>query len=168
MIFECANCVFCHILSMYVWWTFLYSVLFCCIVLRNASDASLSRMCFFICTPLFCNHCISLLYALHIFPDVHVFIGSTRMRFCHFHTVPWCIGCLGLTWQGISLSALCVWYFWYHQCLHLIIWIWVVVQRQYASFHFLYFLVLIVLSAVVAALCFALLWKVFCCCCFCC
>ena len=61
--------------------TFLYLIPIHCIVSRNASDASLSRMCFFTCTPLCCIGCMSLLYALHIYPDIKIFIGSTRISF---------------------------------------------------------------------------------------
>ena len=61
--------------------TFSYSMTFCHMVLRNLSDAWLLSMCFVAVTPQSFNHCMILLYDVHISPDVLVFIGLTRMRF---------------------------------------------------------------------------------------
>ena len=78
------TCWLLFLLHLYLWWFFSYSISFWHIVVRNSSDASLSRICFTSFIPRSCNHCISLLYAQHISPDVLVFIGSTRMRFLSF------------------------------------------------------------------------------------
>ena len=75
MIFECAHCFFGYISFVYVWQDLFEPMPFLLIVLRKSSDA------FFTFTPLCCNQCMSLSYALHISPDVQFFIGSRRMRF---------------------------------------------------------------------------------------
>ena len=61
--------------------TFCYSMPYLCIVWRNSSVASLSRMYFLILIPLWFILCISHSYALYISPDVLFLISSTRIRF---------------------------------------------------------------------------------------